>query len=92
MIYLSIILVEPHVNSFTNNQSIQHYDIICIIYIIWSNPKEMIYLLHAISLSNPGSPMHPMWGPKRGASVKVLPPFNMLLLLVNKYWKLKKKF
>ena len=71
-----------------------HLKYTCIIYIVWSNLIDMIYLsclLHAINLSNPGSPWHPRWGLKRGASVEVLPPFNLLMLLVNKYWKYKKK-
>ena len=39
-------------------------------YIIWSIPIDMIYLLLAINMSNPGSPWHHTWGLKRGASVE----------------------
>ena len=46
-----------------------HLKYTCIIYIVWSNLIDMIYLsclLHAINLSNPGSPWHLRWGLKSG--------------------------
>ena len=77
--YVHIYILNIHVNTFISNQIIQYYDIICIIYTMWSIPKHlMIYLLYAFNMSNPGNPWHPRWGLTRGASVEGLPLFNLL--------------
>ena len=90
-------------NTYCYIRIFRYYYIYCYIRIFWliylnsftSNQRLFMYYLYnlyyAFNMSNPGSPWHPRWGLKRGASVEVLPSLNLLLLQVNKYWKKKPK-